>query len=486
MTEAIIDGSRYGRSWWAPGSPAKATRSPCARTASRLRRSARRTPSAVQAMADKLGVPRASINWRQTLDEIKPDIVAVATPAGVHAEVIEAALAKGLPRLLGQAACAVRAGRPASVRACPRCGCQARLRGHPPLRSERRSAGGACPRRRDRAVGEVEGTFRRHINPLTPWSWYDSVEMGGGLLHNALPHWMGILQRVLGGELQAAVGETRRVRERAPFVPDIHDFRLRGAMRPTAEEAEKLEWRDCDSDSGFTALLRIGTRDANHAGPGVDLGDGSPGRLAAERLALQRHRRHAPGRWPLLVHGAAATGPAIPPDQWEDLPIPQRILDDHPQVGDEFQKKWTALARDFVGDLVGQPRGPVPDLPRWLALPGGVRHDPCWQRLDDDPLLRRRGLLLASVARLAPNHPTTSTSTAESGTAGLGQARDQRDDSNAANTGPGADWRADESLRELLGTERRDHRPGLAPGRTPPPLAPSAPQSPQARPAARA
>ena len=96
---------------------------------------------------------------------------------------------------------------------------------------------------------------------MTPWSWYDSVELGGGLLHNALPHWLGILQRVLGGELQAAVGETRAIRERAPFVPDIHDFRLRGALRPTPEEAEQLEWRACDSDSGFTALLRIGTRD---------------------------------------------------------------------------------------------------------------------------------------------------------------------------------------------------------------------------------
>src|SRR5207245_3351346 len=63
-------------------------------------------------------------------------------------------------------------------------------------------------------VGEVEGTFRRHVNPLTPWTWYDSVALGGGLLHNALPHWLGILQRALGAELEAAVGEPRRVRER--------------------------------------------------------------------------------------------------------------------------------------------------------------------------------------------------------------------------------------------------------------------------------
>ena len=45
-----------------------------------------RTPSAVQATAQRLGVPRASTDWRATIDEIHPEIVAVATPAGAHAE----------------------------------------------------------------------------------------------------------------------------------------------------------------------------------------------------------------------------------------------------------------------------------------------------------------------------------------------------------------------------------------------------------------
>lgn len=325
-----------------------------------------RTPSAVQAMAEKLGVPRASTNWRETLAEIKPDIVGVATPAGAHAEVIEAALDLG---------CHIYSDKPLA----PYAPIARRL-------YERAAAAGvkhayAATHRYDPSVawlaelvrdgvigrvGEVEGTFRRHIHPLTPWSWYDSVELGGGLLHNALPHWLGILQRVLGGELQAAVGETRRVRERAPFVPDIHDFRLRGAMRPTPEEAERLEWRDCDSDSGFTALLRIGTRDA--------------ARPAQVSISATGH----PAAWPphgWRFHGTGGTLLANghfsytvrlhragePDDQWEDLPVPQRILDAHPQVGDEFQRKWTALARDFVGDVIGQPQD------RYLTFRDGWR-----------------------------------------------------------------------------------------------------------------
>lgn len=206
-------------------------------------------------------------------------------------------------------------------------------------------------------VGEVEGTFRRHIHPLTPWTWYDSVAMGGGLLHNALPHWLGILQRVLGGELQAVVGETRRVRERAPVVPDIHDFRLRGALRPTSEEAEGLEWRECDSDSGFTALLRIGTPD-----------EARPAQVSISATGL-------PAIWPpngwrfngtdgtLLADGHFSYTVRLhragdPADAWEELPVPERILAAHPRVGDEFQRKWTALARDFVADVRGRPHDP--------------------------------------------------------------------------------------------------------------------------------
>src|SRR5215208_4569998 len=54
-----------------------------------------RTPHAVQAMADRLGVPIASTDWRAALDDVKPDIVAVATPGGSHEEIVTAAVERG-------------------------------------------------------------------------------------------------------------------------------------------------------------------------------------------------------------------------------------------------------------------------------------------------------------------------------------------------------------------------------------------------------
>lgn len=316
-----------------------------------------RTPSAVQAMAEKLCVPRASVNWRQTLAELKPDVVAVATPAGAHAEIVGAALAHG---------CHVFADKPLAPTApvARRLYQQAREAGvkHAYAATHRYDPSVVWLAELVRSgeigqVGEVEGTFRRHVHPLTPWTWYDSVELGGGLLHNALPHWLGILQRVLGGELQAAVGETRRVRERAPVVPDIHDFRLRGDLRPSPEEAEKLAWRDCDADSGFTALLRIGTHDPAR-----------PAQVSISATGL-------PAVWPTngwRFHGTGGTLVASGHfsytvgirragdrrDRWEEWPIPRRIMDQHPTDGDEFQRKWTALARDFVKDILGQPHEP--------------------------------------------------------------------------------------------------------------------------------
>jgi predicted dehydrogenase len=54
-----------------------------------------RTPEVVSELADRLGIGQASTDWRRTLDDVQPDIVAVATPAAAHVEQITAALQLG-------------------------------------------------------------------------------------------------------------------------------------------------------------------------------------------------------------------------------------------------------------------------------------------------------------------------------------------------------------------------------------------------------
>jgi hypothetical protein len=54
-------------------------------------------------------------------------------------------------------------------------------------------------------------------------------------------------------------------------------------------------------------------------------------------------------------------------DHEEPQPVPQRLLDLLPNVGDDEQNKWCALARDFVADIRGEPHRP------YLTLRDGWR-----------------------------------------------------------------------------------------------------------------
>ncbi|MBM3520888.1 MAG: Gfo/Idh/MocA family oxidoreductase, partial [Alphaproteobacteria bacterium] len=55
---------------------------------------ASRTAAVVRKVADDLGIRIASTDWRRTLAEVKPDVVAIATPGDTHVEMVEAALAQ--------------------------------------------------------------------------------------------------------------------------------------------------------------------------------------------------------------------------------------------------------------------------------------------------------------------------------------------------------------------------------------------------------
>ena len=336
-----------------------------------------RTPAPVQAMAAKLGVPTASTDWRKALDEIKPDIVAIATPGGTHEEMVTAALGRGThlycdKPLAPDAATAQRLA-DLATKAGVKHAYAATHRYDP-------SVAHIAELLRDGAigqVGEVEATFRRHLHPLTPWTWYDVVSHGGGLLQNAFPHWLGILQRALSGPLSAAMGEARIMRTRAPYVPDIHDFRLRNQHRPTEGEAKKLEWRDCDAEGAFTALLRFRSPAApSEQGDEVQVSFSVTGHSAVWpangfRFHGTEGTLRADGHYSYAI-SRARPGEKNPDgtQRWEELPVPERLLGQLPETGDEFQRKWTALAQDFVADIRGEP---IPSPDHYLTFQDGAR-----------------------------------------------------------------------------------------------------------------
>ncbi|HEV2124984.1 MAG TPA: Gfo/Idh/MocA family oxidoreductase, partial [Chloroflexota bacterium] len=295
-------------------------------------------------------IPAASTEWSEALRRIRPDIVCLGTPGTLRRPVIELAAELGCHLYCDKPLGTTAAEAVDYARIAERGGIK-----HAYASTHRYDPSVAWMAElvQDGAIGtllEMEGTFRRHLPPLTPWTWYDTLETGGGLLNNAFPHWLGILKSVTGGDLTRAMGESRIVRHKAPYVPDLHDFRDRGKHTPTAEEAERLEWRECDADNAFTALLRFSQ--SHHEIQATVSVTGAVATWPANgwRLFGTEGTLIADGHYSYTVTRQRAAR-----EERESLPAPPRLLDALPSIGDEFENKWAALAREFVADVRGEP-----------------------------------------------------------------------------------------------------------------------------------
>jgi predicted dehydrogenase len=315
-----------------------------------------RQPQVVQTVADRLAIPQASTDWRRVLETVKPDIVALATPASLRCEVIELAAALGCHLFCDKplATTAEEAGR--LYRLVERAGVK-----HAYAATQRYDPSivwlGELVR--DGAIGSlcaIDFAVRLGWPPLAPWGWWDSLAAGGGVLNNWFTHVLGMLTTITGGELQRVVGQARPGRRRAPLVPDIHDFRLvfTGEQTPTPDEAARLPWRACDADGAFSALLATGSV-AGEVPVTVVAGPRTVAPWAPNgwRLSGEEGVLLAEGFTSFAVSRLRGAD-----DDPEPLPVPQRLLDELPAVGDDATNKWAALAGDFVADVCGQAHRP--------------------------------------------------------------------------------------------------------------------------------
>jgi predicted dehydrogenase len=314
----------------------------------------------VRQVADRLGIPNASVDWRQTLHTTKPDIVALATPAVLRREVIEAATDLGAH---------IYCDKPLAVDAE-----EARLCYELVQRAGVKHAYAATHRYdptvawlaelvADGVIGsltEIEATVTFGPPELTPWGWMDSLAAGGGILNQGFPHSAGMLERVTGGRITRAMGYARCDRTRAPVVPDLHDFRQRWSDRPNAGEAAELEWRACDADGSAFFMGEIG------------FGDGSDRAIGVTYLVASRQVGIRPDEW--ILYGDEGTLRAKGLLSFEQirhwtgsdqepalLPAPQRLRDALPHLegtDDDVYRKWAALALDFVADIRGEVHAP--------------------------------------------------------------------------------------------------------------------------------
>lgn len=342
-----------------------------------------RTPDPAIAMTQKLGISNVRFDWRQALEEFQPDIVAIATTAGPHCEIVETAARQGC-HLMCDKPLATNA---ADARAMLRAVNTARVK-HAYGTTSRYAPAVVYTRSlvANGLIGpirEIESHICIAFSPLLPYHWVHQLNQGGGLLNNMFTHKLGQVLHVTNAQMLAVVGEARRWLDRAPVGPTLHD--CREIFNPNAvltpEQAQASEWRTVDADLSYTVLARLQMPDNSQAS-----------------ALFQSTGRPTPHPDYLAFYGDNGTlyltGPhAIQRfDQqrqtWEDLPIPKEVLDSLPQEANSVQRDWNQLFREFVADVRGESYAGYPTFhDGWVAAEviEIVRSGRSWTKVPEHP-----------------------------------------------------------------------------------------------------
>jgi len=206
-----------------------------------------RTPEPAQAMAQKLGIATVHLDWRVALHDLQPDLVAVATPGHLHAEMVLAAVKLGCHILCekplglnaGQAQAMLQAVTVAGVKHAY---CTTSRYAPAALHAQQLLASGLIGQ-----VQEIECIHHFNLSPLTPASWFFQISQGGGALFTDFPHFLGQVLFITGGQLEAVCGAARPLIDQVPVGAPIHDFRASFAPLDPQQVAAGA-WQPVDAD----------------------------------------------------------------------------------------------------------------------------------------------------------------------------------------------------------------------------------------------
>lgn len=262
-----------------------------------------------QAAAQQHGIPHAFSDYRQMLDQVPLDIVAIVTPVSTHHPMALAAIERGVHVLCEKptamdTAEAVDMYAKAHARGLVHL-IDHELRFNPSRRRMRELL-------REGFIGQpyhvnIQIASGGRADPNQPWSWWSSKAMGGGAVGASASHQVDSVRWWLGQEFKAVTGELRTFVQRRP-------------------DAATGEWKPVDSDDFFVFLgeLEDGTQVTVQNTSVVRLGTGmraeihgSEGSLvldAQERLLAQRAGEKQPAD--LTLPDPNASLPGVQPGPW--------------------------------------------------------------------------------------------------------------------------------------------------------------------------
>lgn len=307
-----------------------------------------RSQDRAEALAARLGISLVRLNWRSALSELKPDIVAIATPGAAHREMAEAAAQEG---------CHVFSEKPMGVDAADARAMLAAVR-----RAGVKHAYGATgclepvflQARQliaDGTVGTLIGVdVQTHMgqSPLLPFSWFHELGQGGGMLNQIFTHVLAQVLYVTQGRPSEVAGEARCRVARAPVGPEIHDFRQ--WFTPVARVDDQTDWREADADTEYSVLMRISP----------PTGDAITARIYGSLNS------HDPQGGQFLLHGTSGTLAIKGSGNGKEIHIQQSEGRDwHPVApaalvpgwvasASNEQNNWNTAFRNFVADVRGE------------------------------------------------------------------------------------------------------------------------------------
>ena len=313
---------------------------------------ASRTAESGQRAASRLGIPHFQTDWQSLLREQPTDIVAVATPGGVHHEMCKAALESGAHVLVDKPLATTAEDARELHEIAQRLGKKTAYAASYRYQPQAYYARQLIDEGRLGRIVEAEFISHYHWPERMPYGWPHSLEAGGGRLNNNFTHKLGIAQHILGGEILAAMGECRNDLKKVPVATPVHDFREYFSQALTAEEAAECDWKEVTSDWAYTVLVQLAA---------ADQGDPVSVTFRHSGLRFSRNPDHVAiygTEGVLHIEGAYVQGTmelSHDGETWQQLEIPDEILERLSTEQNPTQRNWNQLACDLVRDIRAEP-----------------------------------------------------------------------------------------------------------------------------------
>ncbi len=193
-------------------------------------------PENAQRVAEKLEIPQVYNSWRELVHSADVDIVSIATPPHLHAEIAIAALRAG-KHVICEKPTSLNVAEAENMFAAAQAApnqlaiIDHELRFHPQRAHLRQLM-------REGYIGntlylELDWLYSHRLDPQLPWSWHSDIDRGGGSL-GALGSHLIDLSRWISGRIDGLVAQLQTAHFLRP------DPQVNGSRRVTSDDSANL------------------------------------------------------------------------------------------------------------------------------------------------------------------------------------------------------------------------------------------------------